>query len=251
MYQVLLAVACATAEPFWPLTYGAGMPYTYPVASHYYSQPLVYNKPVEIKPLKVEEYTKTFEYKTGTPEYLPYWYPYKMTKMPEVETKYAAQGEYEAVSAGGVVHKAKREADPLTIYSNWAMPYVSSKWSTPYVSPLTYSSQVSPLTYGWPAATMYGMPILKPIEPKPVEPIVADDRLKEGTPDYAMKNQYEAVSAGVIHKAKREADPALLYYKNIIPPTYTSPLRYTSTPLVSSYTYTKPLIYGSNPYMWY
>ncbi len=229
-------MTCAVAEPIWPWTTPyTHMPYTTYMPSMY-TMPLV--KPVDVKPLKVEEYTNTYEYKTGMPEYMPYFYPYKLTKMPEVETDYAAKGKYEAVAAGGVVHKAKREADPLLMYSNWgSVPLTTSTYSHPMIyggGILPYHSSILP--YSWP---------IKYIEPKP---IVANDRMKEGTPDYAMKGQYEAVSAGVVHKAKREADP-LLVYKNILPTYYRSPLlHHTTTPFVGTYPFVNRYI---NSYPWY
>ena len=172
LLQVLLALSCASAQPIWPYNnWGAW--------NLGWNAPLAYNN------------WGAWPYASWN-----YWNPIKPYKMPELETDYASKGKYEAVAAGGVVHKAKREADPLTIYSNsWAWPYAAA--------PLAYSN--------WGAWNYGAWPLWTGIKPY---------KMPELETDYASKGKYEAVAAGgVVHKAKREADPLTIYSNSWAWPT--------------------------------
>ncbi len=160
----------AAADAIWPAYPGLVHP------TYYTGLPTAYTGVPLLKTLKPEEYTKTFEYKTGLPEMIsPYWFPYaKAAKMPELETKYASQGEYRAEAAGNVVHIAKRSSEEdkakliLPYAAPWAAPFVpAASWS-----PYTAAAWTPYNTAAW--AT--------PFYPHLMPKLVTDDRMKEGTP---------------------------------------------------------------------
>lgn len=129
---------------------------------------------------------------------------------------YASKGQYVAKSAG-VVHIAKREAEPIHHYrylqpSMYHSGVVSPYHQTPYhQTPYHYSPLVHPYT--------------RPIT-------YSNDAVK--SVDYAAKGQYVAQTAGSLHVAKREAeaDPALIY-----PNTY-----------ATGYPFYRNTMYGSSPF---
>ncbi len=168
----------AAADAIWPAYPGLVHP------TYYTGLPTAYTGVPLLKTLKPEEYTKTFEYKTGMPEMIsPYWFPYaKAAKMPELETKYASQGEYRAEAAGNVVHIAKRSSEEdkakliLPYAAPWAAPFVpAASWS-----PYTAAAWTPYNTAAW--ATPYAAPFYPHLMPK----LVTDDRMKEGTPGKAV-----------------------------------------------------------------
>jgi len=136
--------------------------------------------------------------------------------IPAVPGGYAAAGRYVAES-GGVVHKAKREADaeaeadPALVYA--AAPYGYGYAGLPY-----YGYGVAPYTY-------------------PVK-VAAPAAIPAVPGGYAAAGRYVANSGGIVHKAKREAeaeaeaDPALLYAG-----AYTAPYAYGYAGLPYAYNY--------------
>ncbi len=230
----------ASASAYWP-----ALPYTTTGVHHPYMTPYMGSyMPYSITKLsmKPEEYTKTMEYKTG----FPYWNP-TMVKMPEVEKDYAMKGQYKAEAAGGVVHMAKRdaEADPWMLYNNFGYSAMPMTYRMPYMPYTSY------------------MPIA-PAFPK----LVADDRMKADTPEYADKGKYVADNGKIVHLAKREATspifvekkdedkklilPSTIYpsvYGRIFPTSTVYP--YTTTPFINTpyTTFGRNII---NPYgLWY
>jgi len=153
---------------------------------------------------------------------------------------YANKGEYIAESAG-VIHKAKRSADPILSLAYSALPWAYNRMPLATM-PLAYKTAGMPITYN---AMPYAYSSILPVMPK----MIADDTLKAGTPEYAMKGRYIAESAGIVHKAKRSAEekeekdkiimssPMPLMFNNFGVPSFYNRLPitgYSSIPTVST-----------------
>jgi len=181
-------------------------------------QPLVYSKPV-VQPLTYVQQPllhKTIVQQPIVQKQVVTPVVYNAPVLPvQVKTyandaekpqEYAAKGKYVAENAGAI-HIAKREAEaePWNVYAG-AMP-VTTYAHTPVVQPLTYVQQ--PVVYNAPIKS------------------IANDAVKPF--NYAAKGKYVANSAGVVHVAKREAEPYTIGYNT----WQTSPLSYVSAPIVT------------------
>jgi hypothetical protein len=214
-------VAKREADPVW--TYSN---WAHPVVHNNLAVPSVYaaNKAIFINP-----WTGSVTGKVANDAILP--------------NNYASKGQYIARAPGSnTVHIAKREADPLTVYSSGILPSMvrpsvltsvvrPSVYSTNIVRPSIYSTNlVRPIVYNTPVAAPTG------VEGVVNGKTVADDAW-QFTPGYAGKGTYVAKTPGSEHRAKREADPALLYRTMGYPyaTIYNTPLRTTlASPYVSS-----------------
>ena len=111
-----------------------------------------------------------------------------------------------------VLAVAAAEADPALLYSGLGyhgLGYAGLGYAHGYAAPLAYAHAYAP----------YGIK----------GPGYSNDAV--GAAGYAAKGQYIANSAGVVHVAKREADPALLY--SGLGYAHAAPLAYAHAPVVA------------------
>ena len=117
-----------------------------------------------------------------------------------------------------VLAVAAAEADPALLYSGLGyhgLGYAGLGYAHGYAAPLAYAHGVY-APAGIKDAGTFGK-------------VYSNDAV--GAAGYAAKGQYIANSAGVVHVAKREADPALLY--SGLGYAHAAPLAYAHAPVVA------------------